>query len=310
MHDSEQPMSSPSPTSSPFRELLSQEAIVPFWQHAETGTVVRHPTFCLRPPTTSELADAFKQYSAMVAGYELFADESSPANGWLYVCADPEYSLDKLGSTMRRNVRRGLQDLRLETLTVDDVLAHGEEAFCDTRKRVGVHDGTPAIFRKRFESQRDSSKFTFLGAWDGNSLAAFLAIDDGNRWAEISGCFSRNESLSHRPNDTLMYYAIHHYLVVEKRLAVAYGASSIQANTNEDTLHAFKLKVGFEAVPIHRSFAVRPMVRPFVNRWSLGLVRALLRFRPSHRVLRKAEGMLRSVLEDSNPSPSAKTPRP
>lgn len=282
-----------------FQERLPQVQISPYWQRAEIGTVSRHPTFCLRPPSTEELAEAFRQPRTYVAAYELFVDATHPANGCVYVCTDRDYSLERLSSTMRRNVRRGMQSLRLDSLTIDEVLTHGVEAFCDTRQRVGVGDGTPELFRKRFETQRDKPQFAYLGSWDGDYLASFLAIDLGDNWAEISGCFSRNASLSLRPNDTLMYFALHRYLVEERRQAVAYGASSVQLETNEDTLHVFKQKVGFEAIPVHRSFAVHGLVRPMVNRLSLKVLRALLRIRPRDRVLKKAEGMLSTMLDDA-----------
>ncbi|MGH2506225.1 MAG: hypothetical protein ACRDHZ_02195, partial [Ktedonobacteraceae bacterium] len=117
-------------------------------------------------------------------------------------------------------------------------------------------------------------------------------IDD---WAEF-GCYSADDLLQYRPNDTLMYSALSHYLIEQKLRLVSYGLSSIQAESNAVGLHKFKRKVGFEARPVHRAFIPHPLLRPFVNHLVLSGVNTVLRFRPTDRRLKKVGGTLEYML--------------
>jgi len=269
------------------------------WVQQESGAMTRLPTFHLAPPTSGELRQLFWKGKVAVAGYLLEPDQQRNANAWLYICADRGYSLDKLAPAMRRNVRRGLKELRIEPVSAKELLVHGVQAFCDTRRRVGLSDGTPEHFRRRFTARAKCSGHVFLGAWKDDELAAFLSITEVDDWAEIEGCFSADALLNFRPNDTLMYRALSHYLVEKGGRVVCYGLSSIQADSNAVGLHAFKTKVGFEAKPVHRSFMLHPLLRPFGNRLTLLGLKAGLHWRPRERRLKKAEGMLASILGEN-----------
>jgi hypothetical protein len=196
---------------------------------------------------------------------------------------------------MRRNVRRGLSELRIASLSPDQLLIHGVQAFCDTRKRVGLSDGTLENFHQRFSLRAKCPAHVFLGAWKGDELAAFLSITEVDDWASIEGCFSRTDLLNSRPNDLLMYTALSQYLIEEGRRLVSYGLSSAQAESNAETLHVFKTKVGFQAKPVHRAFVFHPILSPFVGRTTLGIIGFLLHIWPGSRLLKKAEGVLRHV---------------
>src|SRR6185295_2804917 len=134
-----------------------------------------------------------------------------------------------------------------------------------------------------------SAAHVFLGAWKDDQLAGFLLINEGPDWVEIEGCYSRTTMLTSRPNDALMFHAMQHYLTQSSREVVGYGLSSIQRESNEDSLHFFKTKIGYQAVPVHRAFVVHPLLSPFVNRLSLSMLQMLLGWRPRHRLLKKDE---------------------
>jgi hypothetical protein len=141
----------------------------------------------------------------------------------------------------------------------------------------------------------------FLGAWREHELAAFLSITAVDDWAEIEGSFSANDSLPLRPNDTLIATALSNYLVKKGCALVTYGLSSIQAQTTAEGLHQFKMKVGFEARPVHRAFALNPLVRPFANTRTQRCISTMLRLSPGSRLLRKCDGMLSLMLRREAP---------
>lgn len=268
-----------------------------FWVGHELGAMVRIPTFHLLPPTAGEVRQVLWNGRAAVVSYLLEPNDSHPANACLYICMDHRYALDKLPPAMRRNVRRGSTQLRIAPIAAEQLLAYGAQAFCDTRRRVGLSDGTAEEFHRRFGLRVRCPGHVFFGAWKDDTLAAFLSITEVGDWAEIEGCFSMNSLLGLRPNDALMFYVLSYYLTDGKCRIVHYGLSSIQGESNKAGLHVFKTKVGFEAKRVHRAFIVHPFLRPFVGRAMFGSIKFLLRLLPRHRILKKAEGMLNHTVK-------------
>jgi hypothetical protein len=270
-----------------------------FWVRYESGALMRDPFFSLVPPAPGEVRRVLWQGRAAVVTYLLHPDERHPANAWLYVCTDRAYALDKLSRSARRNIRRGVKELRIAPVASNQLLAHGVQAFCDTRRRVGLSDGTPEEFRRRFSFQARCSGHVFLGAWKDDTLAAFLSLIVVDDYVEVEGTFSMDSLLDLKPNDTLMFSLLSHYLTEGRCRIVSYGFSSIQVESNEAGLHEFKTRVGFEAKQVHRAFIVHPLLRPFVGRAMLGSLKLLLRLHPKHRLLKKAEGMLNRIVESA-----------
>ena len=269
-----------------------------FWTRFESGAMVRRPTFHLGPLAPGEVREVLWRGRAAVASYLVEPDVRHPANSWLYLCTDQTYTLEDLSPGIRYNVRRGLRELRIAPLTSEQLLAHGEQAFCETRRRNGLSDGTPDEFRRRFTNEARLPEIVFLGAWKDDQLAAFLSIIEVDDWADI-GCFSMNALRRYKPNDTLVYSALSSYLVERKYRLVTYGLSSIQVGSNVAGLHRFKTKIGFEAHPVHRAFVPHPLLRPLANRLTLWGVNTVLRFRPGDRRLRKAGGVLACLLGET-----------
>lgn len=271
-----------------------------FWVGYEPGSLTRIPTFNLEPPDPGEVQQTLWRGRAAVLSYLLEPDAHHPANAWFYVCSNREYSLDHLSSAMRRNVRRGLRELRIEPINLDQLLEYGAQAFCDTRRRIGLSDGTCRNFRRRYTSWGKCSEHVFLGAWKGDILAAFLSIAEVADWAEFEGSFSCDSLLHLRPNDTLRFYALSYYLLEREFRIVSSGISSIQSTDNQSGLHNFMMKCGFEARSVHRAFVLHPLLLPIPNRLVHSAIKTMVRFKPKNRLLRKANGVLTSILEKNN----------
>lgn len=280
-----------------------------FWVRYESYALMRVPCFATGEPAPRVVDRLLWPARGLVAAYLLEPDQAHPPNAWLYVCTNRDYSVEKLAPAMRRNVRRGSRELRIEPVPVERLLDKGFQAFSDTRRRVGLSDGTREVFTKRFAAGGRCRGRVFLGAWHDQELAAFLEIQAVEDWAEIWGCFSSNAALGLRPNDTLIARALTDYLVTKRYKLVSYGLSSIQEVSNAAGLHEFKTKVGFEAKPVHRAFVAHPLLRPLMNRGIQRCVGAMLALSPGNRVLKKCEGVLstmmgRSSFESGKPSQS------
>jgi hypothetical protein len=258
--------------------------------------MMRIPTFHTVPPAPAEVRKVLWKSPAAVVSYILKPDKDHPPNAWLYVCADHSYALDKLPHAMRKNVRRGLKEFKIEPMSGDQLLLHGAKSFCDSRRRNGLSDGTEAEFHRRFGTRVRSPGRIILGAWRDDTLAAFLFTTIVDDWTENEGPFGADACLSLRPNDALLFWELSHYLTEGTCRLVSAGLSSIQADSNEKGLHEFKLKVGFEAQPVHRVFVLHPILKRLAAPLTLWGVQTLLRFRPRDRRLRKAGGLLKFVL--------------
>lgn len=270
-----------------------------FWARHESGAMVRFPNFYLIPPSPQEVRQVLWRGRAMVASYLLEPDEHHPANACHYLCADHTYALEKLATPVRHHVRQGLRNLSITPLTLEQLLAHGFPAFRDARCRNGLNDGTIEEFQQWFTGLAKLSGVVYLGAWKDEQLAAFAYIKEVNDWAEL-GCFSVDALLKYRPNDALVYSILYRYLVERRYSVVSYGLSSVQNETRAAGLHQFKLKLGFEARPVRRVFVPHPLLGLLINPLTLWGVSAMLRFRPGDRLLKKAEGILTSMLREQS----------
>jgi hypothetical protein len=267
-----------------------------FWVKYDSVAMMRTPQFCLDVPSPGEVRRVLWQGPAALASYQIHPDDFHPVNAWLYVCTDRTYGLDKLSPTMRRNVRRGLLELRIEPVPADRLMAHGAQTFLDTRRRNGLTDSTPEEFRRQIALRAKCPGHAFLGAWKRDQLAAYLSIVEVDDWVEITTGFSADALLHLRPNDALLFSALSYYLLERQCRIVTFGTSSIQSESNKAGLHAFKIKVGFEAQPIRRVFVLHPLLRLFINRITLWGVNTALHFVPGNLRFRRADGVLACIL--------------
>lgn len=269
-----------------------------YWVASGDRLVQRIPMFRLSTPTDSEVSHALRETHGLIATYVAEPTAQRAGNAWLYICTADDYNDRQLPSTMQRNVRRAMRELTIAPLTCREILDHGAPAFCDTRQRTGLDDGTQAGFRNYFGYRIDRPGEGYLGAWKEGRLAAFLTLVHVDDWVEL-GCFSMDSMLSYRPNDLLMHSALSYFLSDGRCRVVSYGLSSIQARSNAAGLHRFKRKVGFDTIRVHRAFVPHPTIRRFTNALTLTAahmtVKAALRFRQRDRRLQKIDGMLASM---------------
>lgn len=266
------------------------------WTQYETAALVRVPTFDAAPVSQQEARRLLWKSRAGVLNFTLEPDERHPANAWHYVCRDGAYTLDNLAAEVRRHVRRAQGSLRIEPLEWEVLLKHGFRAYSDTRVRLGLSDGSLAMFRQRF------SEFSFypghytVGAWRGDTLAAFVTLIVVDDWVVMEGSFSATAELAQRPNNGLAHYVLEHFLVKRNFRTVSFGTSSIQESSRESGLHDYKVRIGFEAKPIHRAFVLHPLLRPLANPVTLWTMKAALRLNPGNRRLLKAIGAVNCLL--------------
>ena len=263
---------------------------------------MRIPTFVLTPPSREELQRVLRDGRTAVATYLVAPDQSHPANAWLYVCRNKSYSLENLGVAGRRDARRAGRSLRIEFLDWPTVMAHGVTAFSETRARVGLSDGTVAQFQNRFQRFSRNPFHCAVGAWKDDALVAFMTLAIVDDWVEIEGGFSTDGSRTLCPNDGLVHFVMNHFLVKRQFNTVSGGLSSIQDAHQAEGLHTYKKKVGFAPQPVHRAFILHPFLRPFANPLTLRGAKWVSKALPQNRLMKKASGMLVTLLENTHTS--------
>ncbi|MBA5863366.1 MAG: hypothetical protein GDA65_11740 [Nitrospira sp. CR1.1] len=271
-----------------------------FWIRYESYAMMRVPTFALRPPSPDELRNVLRRSRSTVATYLVEPDKSHPANAWLYVCHDRSYRLENLGVAGRRDARRAGRSLRIEFVDWPTVMAHGFTAFSETRTRVGLSDGTFEQFQNRFRQFSLNPFHCAVGAWQDDSLVAFMTLVVVDDWVEIEGSFSADGSRTLCPNDGLAHFVLSHFLVKRGCHTVSYGLSSIQDAHQAEGLHNYKKKVGFDARPVHRAFLLHPVLRPFASPLMLRGAKMVSNMLPHNRLLKKASGVLGALAENSD----------
>ena len=273
-----------------------------FWLKSELGGLKRCPEHLIDPPAPGEVKRLLWHVRLPVATYQCQPDAHHPANAWLYICRDPDYHVDKLDREERRKVRCAQRAFRFEFLDHPTLVAHGTDAFCDTRARHGLSDATPHCFRRLVDEEASLPGHWAVGAWCGSELAAFFTLDVVHDWVELFP-YAANAHLRSRPINGLMDFVLDYFLTQRRVRYVSCGVSSIQESSKAATLHRFKRDVGFETIPVHRAFVFHPLVAPLANRASLWMLRRLCRTCPGNQAIRKATGLLATHL-GYNPMPA------
>ena len=275
------------------RAFLAGDRVL--WQYSEWAALERQPLFCFDIPSTREIRALLWHTRSVVASYVLPADDAHPGNSWLYLCENRDYRLEDLASAARRDARRALRAFRYEFIDAATLLAHGARAFCDTRTRVGLSDGTLQVFQDYIGMLSLNPACKFVGAWCGERLAAYLWMSLVDDWAAIAA-YAANEDLRSCPNNGLIHFALDYCLTQGRCSLVTYGLTSIQEVNRTVTLDYFKKKVGFEARPVYRAFVYHPLLRPLVNPLTYWILRRCSRLFPHSPTLRKAAGLLATSL--------------
>jgi hypothetical protein len=249
------------------------------------------------PPIDRELRRVLWKGPAAAASYLIETNENLLPNAWLYVCQDRSYNIEKLSKPARRDVRRSLRHLTIGPASWTVVFDEGWAAFSQTLTRLGLSEISPVNFRRHYKNFSKNPCHRVIGAWKEDCLIAFMTLVIVDDWVEIEGSYFSDEHRGLCPNNGLVHYVLDFFLRRHGFQTVSYGISSVQRDSQNSGLHAYKTKVGFEARPVHRRFAVHPCLQSLVNRITLNGLNAARLFLPGNRRLKKAAGVLAHIVQ-------------
>ncbi len=276
------------------------------WIQSPRRVLTRFPLECTTAVAASTTRPLLRLGGVWVVNYLLDAGEERGANCWDYVRRDPRYDVETLDSNARRDVRRGLRSFDVRVCTWREWAEQGFAALDDTERRHGYAAPDPAAFRRVAERWKDQPFYEIWGAWHGADLAAWLTVLKVDDWALIDLVRSRTDALRGCPNNAVLYMATHSLLRTEGRRYVSYGTSTLQLGTDEQSMHRYKLRMGYEAVPMRRVFVCRPAYRPLfesrVMSWTWATLTSAF---PSSAALRKIAGMSKLLAQNRSREPAS-----
>ena len=234
------------------------------WLPGARSELQRFPMECTEDVDRSLLRSLLRHKGIWVVSYQLLPADGVAANCFDYVCRDPNYVIDTLTKNARRDIRRGQRNFRVRRITWPEFADKAHPALADTSARHGFVLPSPQKARGHAASRADSPFHEAWGAWSGSDLAAWLIVTKIDNWAWVGVARSCTAALNWCPNNILIYEVTRQMLVEEKRAYVTYGLSSSQVNLSQLSMHKFKVRMGYEAVPMHRRFVLHPMLRPLV----------------------------------------------
>ena len=280
------------------------------WIQSPRHVLLRLPLECFDPVGPEVAAGLLRRRGIWLVNYLLAAEAPEVSNAIDYVCRDPGYHLERLGAHARRDVRRGLRSFVVRLCTWEEWADRGFAAFADTERRHGNGEATLPGFRSLAARWRGTPFLEIWGAWQGEALVAWMTVLKVDDWALVDLARSRTDSLRLCPNNAVLYAATRSLLSDEGRRYVSYGTSSLQVGTDEASLHAYKVNMGFEAIPVRRVFACRPGFRSLLESrsftWALERLAAAW---PRSSAVRKLAGMSRLLsgragAESGHPGPA------
>jgi hypothetical protein len=268
------------------------------WTPGARGELVRFPLECTEEVDRSVRRSLLKRRGVWMASYLLEADHASGIvpNCFDYVCRNSHYVIDTLPKNARRDIRRGQRSFEVRLCSWDELAERGFAAHADTAARHGYSAPPADEVRRMVNNWRESPCHEVWGAWQDDELSAWMVVVKIDDWGMINVVRSCTAVLKGCPNNAVLYEATRRLLAEEKRTYVTYGLSSIQVNVGELSMHKYKVRMGYEALPVHRRFVVHPVLRPLVTArpvaWSLERLAGIM---PGNKNLRRLAGMARLV---------------
>lgn len=262
----------------------------------------RYPCFNLNPINKNEIEEFFKKNKkTLILSYNLLNNEISTESHFLYKINKNKYSVDNLPSSHKRAVNKGNSAFIFDFKDWNYIRKFGFKCFNDTRNRIGFNDARLESFEKtidKYESFENCLPYCAI-LKENESVTSFQPILIYQNYAEIFSTYSDNDFLELRPNDSIFYSVINRLFNQSEVNLISYGLSSVEnIDQLSDSLHKFKVKVGFEPVPIKRIFILNPRYKLIFNPLTNKLIDIFSKIFKKNKLLVKLAFILKNLNKD------------
>jgi hypothetical protein len=207
----------------------------------------------------------------------------------------PDYTLDSLDRRSRQNIRKGLKNCQVETISFERLAEEGWLLEKDTADRQGRQLKIDKnVWRRRYMAAADLPGFEAWGALANGNLVASLFTIQVEDCCEMISQQCHRDYLNARVNNALSFVVTRTMINRTEIKSVFYSLQSLNAPASVDQ---FKFRMGYTAKPVRQRVVFRPTLAPFINKASHAIIKRLSERRPNNPFLSKAKGMLRFYLE-------------
>jgi hypothetical protein len=258
----------------------------------------RFPDNCPAPLAPDEHPVLRGPQRALLISHHHEPGPGETANAVLYLCRQRGYDLQHLSANNRSKIRRGLR--RHEIREIDPVEAgeQGYDCYVDTWARNRLTPWTKSAFCDWWIGGGPAECRHVWGAYADGVLMAYCAAQVCGPHVAMCASAARTAGLRDYPNNALCFHILRYFLADDSPIAsVSFGLSSIQADSHLESLHQYKLSLGFEALPVVRVIGIHPVMSLFVNRPVLRMIRAAQAIRPRNLFLCKLRAAFEHLVE-------------
>jgi hypothetical protein len=227
------------------------------WSNVSTGMYMNFPLHHPIEPSTSEIRQVLG-LTGIAVRYTCPIEVGRAS--YALVCSDKNYDLSSLPQKGRNRTRRGLESCFVRKIAWDELESVGAIRVArDTRDRQAraIPPNHDDYWRRYFSAAAKLDTMEAWGAFVGSQLAAFITASTIEDRIYIWTLNSDREYLSANPNNALFFVFVKDAIARSGIVEVSTGLESMQSDPSD--LERFKLRMGFQRVPIGQRVAFNPL---------------------------------------------------
>jgi hypothetical protein len=259
------------------------------------------PYHWLLTPTEEELNRFLQKNKLIGLRYSTPIDAPIGRISYHAVYEDETYEISQLSKWSRKNVRRGLRNCTVESISFDQLAKDGWELQVDTLDRQQHSYNTEDVkstWKSRCMAAKGLPGFEAWGAIVEGQLAASVItfLMDDCIYMLYQQC--HRDFLREHVNNALGYVVTNTMIKRPEVKTILYGLHSLDAPSSVDE---FKFRMGYSAKPVRQRVVFHPWFSPLFNSMTHRVLKAVTNLRANNLVLAKSEGMVRFYLEGKRP---------
>lgn len=269
------------------RHVVRTESCWWYSAYNQTRVYYSFPPNRVVTPSQDEVKEVFKSASGVKILRYLSPATSTGKDSYIWTCRQP-YSLQTLDSKARNQVRQGLKNCEIRSLSLSALESMGKRANAETMSRLGIDSGGLNFSH----TMQTNSAYEAWGAFVDENLAAYIVTHRIEDWAYIQINRSVQEYLKHRPNNALVFTVINELLSRPGISTVSYGWEPLYSL---DSLDHFKVGMGSVKEPVKQCALLVPWLRPVFSGFVCRTIEKVSEKRQHDQKLRQLSGICRLV---------------
>lgn len=229
------------------------------WIGRGYGFFNRMPLYETAPPQDQELESLFSQHRIMGVNYA--AEPGCKGKiSHNYFVRDQNYNLSNLNMNCRQNVKKGLKNCQVRTMSFDELYRLGMPLNLDTLSRQGRSDqlfSSADQWKRLCRAGEESVQIEAWGAFVQDELGSYLITARIDNVVTVLYSHSRTSLLAFHPSPAVYFTLIQTMMHTPGIEAVYIGPEWL---TTGKGLDRFKQGMGFVAEPVVFVVQLRPLI--------------------------------------------------